>query len=182
MQSPKQHFERLGAQTDVAAKSTQSNEGQMFRATTRLRWKRWVFAIVALFVCLWLFAKAPADLLAQHAPKERPIVLPATVPSGAGINLRQLVNDRRRNDGVQLLGVAGLTAVCEVEGAVYSLVLGDGVGDWRLTGLSARTAIFERFGEKRVLRLPEMETKMSGRGRSTGAFGDSGTDQERARR
>lgn len=182
MQSPKQHFERLGAQTDVSAKSTQSHEGQMFRATTRVRWKRWVLCIGALGVSLWWFARAPSDLLAQHAPKERPIVLPSTLPSGAGLNLRQLVNDRKRSDGVQLLGVAGLTAVCEVDGAVYSLVLGDGVGDWKLTGLSLRTAIFERFGEKRVLRLPEMETKMSGRGRGTGSFGDSRTDQERAGR
>lgn len=182
MQSPKQHFERLGAQTDVAAKSTQSQEGQMFRATTRLRWKRWVVCIGALVVSLWWFAKAPSDLLAQHAPKERPVVVPSTVPSGVGVNLRQLVNDRRRGDGVRLLGVAGLTAVCEVDGAVYSLVLGDDVGDWRLVGLSLKSAIVERFGEKRVLRLPEMEAKVSSRGRSTGSFGDSGTDQERARR
>jgi len=156
MQNAEERFASLGAALD--ANPPPSNGGQMFKASTRVRWKRWVMLpAICIGLAYWVFRDKPAP-----APVARATVQPTTqVSSSTPFEFKQ-PNKPSADFGVQLLGLTDRSAVLEIDGAIYTLQILDVHDDVQLVGLRPDSAEIKRRGTTRLFRLPEMEASSAG--------------------
>lgn len=172
MQTPKERFARMGASPDVA------REGQMFRGTTRRKWKRYVVVLCVIGLVLYYASRAPEDITKQLNATVRPVE-PASRPSAASGSFFSSAASRQKEELV-LLGVAPRTAVVRCDGEIYTLGYGDVVNDWRLLFVQNQSAKLVRNGVERVLRLTEVELSGKRGGSGSGARDIGPSDGRRA--
>jgi len=171
MVTPQERFEKLGAPTGGGQESAKSMEGQMFKATTRTRWKRWVILLLFVCGCAYYVISAPEDALAKYAKQEREQnaylteSAPTSQPSSR-VNAQQQAS-------LVLQGIGTNEAIVAIDGTMYVLRLGDDFDGMRLVGLRPDGATFERLGTKRFYRLANVE--------GSRGFGGSSAGERRSR-